>query len=69
MPVQLPVCCLSPVSALNTVDFPTFGLPAKATVTLMAVPPFLRKSGCHPVSTQIRAAAAFRRATLMSRKR
>ena len=32
MPGQLPVCWLSPVRALKTVDFPTLGLPASATV-------------------------------------
>jgi hypothetical protein len=36
LPGQLPVCCLSPVSALKTVDLPTLGFPAKATVTILS---------------------------------
>lgn len=32
LPGQFPVCCLSPVSALNTVLFPTLGAPARATM-------------------------------------
>ena len=31
-PGQLPVCCLSPVRALNTVLLPVLGLPARAMV-------------------------------------
>jgi len=31
-PAQLPVCWCMPVKALNTVDFPTLGFPASATV-------------------------------------
>lgn len=30
-PAQFPVCWCSPVRALNTVDFPTLGIPARAT--------------------------------------
>ena len=31
LPGQLPVCWFIPVNSLNTVDLPTFGLPASAT--------------------------------------
>src|SRR5512143_3591049 len=44
-PGQLPVCCRSPVSALNTVLLPVLGLPANATTKFqlsMATPSFSR---------------------------
>ncbi len=36
-PGQFPTCCRAPVSALNTVLFPTLGLPAKAIVAVVIV--------------------------------
>ena len=36
-PAQFPVCISSPVSSLNTVDFPTFALPASAITYLSPI--------------------------------
>ena len=41
LPAQFPVCCRSPVRALNTVLLPTFGLPHRATrsTLIFCLPP------------------------------
>ena len=47
-PGQLPTNWLAPVSALNSVVLPQFGLPASAILISMTIPPRLDFSNLYP---------------------